>query len=361
MFASVGASLSRKFLVSVLATGFFLGVSLAVAGVVGAQQTEQMNASWYGPGFEGATTASGEPFDPYGYTAAHKTLPFGTTMEVCYEGCVNVRINDRGPFIAGRDLDLAQGAAEAIGLTAVGHATVNVTYTDGSTPAGPSGGAAPTAPRAEQPTVQPEAPAAAPSQNRANNAPQANAAADDQYAVEDQYDDGSASEDSASEDQYDDGAADENSAAGEQYDSAAADQYEPPEPAGAAPDAAALAPLAPPEPSAVEVAPLDLATPGSTVERRIQLAVAAPPVNYTGPLPEDPPAETASVAQEAPAESPATETDAEADVEKPEPGSVAAIAGMTVLPDTGGLPVMPLAGAALAASLLVVGVRAFRR
>ncbi len=359
MFASVGASLSRKFLVSVLATGFFLGVSLVVAGVVGAQQTEQMNASWYGPGFEGATTASGEPFDPSGFTAAHKTLPFGTTMEVCYEGCVNVRINDRGPFIAGRDLDLAQGAAEAIGLTAVGEATVNVTYTDGSAPVGPSGGAAP--------TVQPEVPVAEPSQSQANSVPRANAAAGDQYdddsTAEDQYadDDGS-----AQEEQYDGGDA-ENAAAADQYNSAAENQYEPPELADAGPDAGAApeapAPLAPPEPSAVEGAPLEHATPGATVGRRIQLAVAAPPENYVGALPEDPPVEaapTASVGQEAPTEAPVDAPDSEA--ARPESGSVAALAGMTVLPDTGGLPVMPLAGAALAASLmLVVGARAFRR
>ncbi|MGH3087085.1 MAG: hypothetical protein ACRDSJ_07175, partial [Rubrobacteraceae bacterium] len=74
----------------------------------------------------------------------------------------------------------------------------------------------------------------------------------------------------------------------------------------------------------------------------IQLAQAAPPENYTGPLPEDPPVETSSAGQEAP------------DARKPQSGSVAAIAGMTVLPDTGGLPLAPLAGAALI--LMVVGV-----
>jgi rare lipoprotein A len=78
-------------------------------------------ASWYGPGFEGSLTASGEVFDPYGYTAAHKTLPFGTQLSVSYAGrTVQVTVNDRGPYSGGRDLDLSQGAAEYLGLTSVG-------------------------------------------------------------------------------------------------------------------------------------------------------------------------------------------------------------------------------------------------
>jgi rare lipoprotein A len=78
-------------------------------------------ASWYGPGFEGALTASGEVFDPYGYTAAHKTLPLGTQLSVSYAGrTVQVTVNDRGPYSGGRDLDLSQGAAEYLGLTSAG-------------------------------------------------------------------------------------------------------------------------------------------------------------------------------------------------------------------------------------------------
>jgi len=78
-------------------------------------------ASWYGPGFEGLPTASGEPFDPYGYTAAHKTMPLGTELVVSYGGySVQVTVNDRGPYVGGRKLDLSQGAAEAIGLTQTG-------------------------------------------------------------------------------------------------------------------------------------------------------------------------------------------------------------------------------------------------
>lgn len=78
-------------------------------------------ASWYGPGFEGQLTASGEVFDPYGYTAAHKTLPLGTQLSVSYAGrTVQVTVNDRGPYSGGRDLDLSQGAAEYLGLTTAG-------------------------------------------------------------------------------------------------------------------------------------------------------------------------------------------------------------------------------------------------
>lgn len=89
---------------------------------------QSMLASWYGPGFHGRSTANGESYNMYGYTAAHKTLPFGTKLRVCYKGCVDVRINDRGPFIGARELDLSQGAASAIGLDAPGVDYVSVTY-----------------------------------------------------------------------------------------------------------------------------------------------------------------------------------------------------------------------------------------
>jgi rare lipoprotein A len=78
-------------------------------------------ASWYGPGFEGSPTASGEPYDPYGYTAAHKTMPLGTGLVVSYGGrSVQVTVNDRGPYVGSRELDLSQGAAEYLGLTQAG-------------------------------------------------------------------------------------------------------------------------------------------------------------------------------------------------------------------------------------------------
>jgi rare lipoprotein A len=87
-------------------------------------------ASWYGPGFEGSLTASGEVFDPSGFTAAHRTLPFGTQLTVRYRGrSAQVTVNDRGPYSGGRVLDLSQGAAEYLGLTAAGVDQVNYTVT----------------------------------------------------------------------------------------------------------------------------------------------------------------------------------------------------------------------------------------
>ena len=87
-----------------------------------------MLTSWYGPYFHGRLTANGEVYDQMGLTAAHKTLAFGTRLRVCYQGCVNIKINDRGPFIGDRELDLSRGAAEAIGLIGPGVDYVSVTY-----------------------------------------------------------------------------------------------------------------------------------------------------------------------------------------------------------------------------------------
>ena len=79
-------------------------------------------ASWYGPRFHGRLTANGERFNTNELTAAHKTLPFGTRVRV--KSLVNgkeivVRINDRGPFIKGRIIDLSKAAAQAIGLIGI--------------------------------------------------------------------------------------------------------------------------------------------------------------------------------------------------------------------------------------------------
>ena len=102
--------------------------ALLLALSTSASASGSMLTSWYGPGFHGRLTANGEVYDQMGLTAAHKTLPFGTRLRVCYQGCVNVRINDRGPFIGARELDLSRGAAEAIGLTHPGVDYVSFTY-----------------------------------------------------------------------------------------------------------------------------------------------------------------------------------------------------------------------------------------
>ena len=95
---------------------------------VSASSAQTMLASWYGPGFHGRTTANGESYNMYGLTAAHKTLPFGTKLRVCYQRCVDVRINDRGPYIGARELDLSYGAAKAVGLVYPGVANVSISY-----------------------------------------------------------------------------------------------------------------------------------------------------------------------------------------------------------------------------------------
>ena len=79
-------------------------------------------ASWYGPGFHGRRTASGERFNTNDLTAAHKTLPFGTKVKVTNTKTgqsVVVRINDRGPYAHGRVIDLSKASARAIGISGV--------------------------------------------------------------------------------------------------------------------------------------------------------------------------------------------------------------------------------------------------
>ena len=86
-------------------------------------------ASWYG--FEsGNRTANGERFNPMGMTAAHRTLPFGSIVTVTRTDngrSVTVRLNDRGPFVSGRIIDLAQGAAIALGMIDAGVVPVCIT------------------------------------------------------------------------------------------------------------------------------------------------------------------------------------------------------------------------------------------
>jgi len=83
-------------------------------------------ASVYGgrDGLCGHRTASGERLNCSAMTAAHRTLPFGAHVRVCHNGCVIVRINDRGPWVRGRHIDLSPAAAQAIGLYKTGHVTL---------------------------------------------------------------------------------------------------------------------------------------------------------------------------------------------------------------------------------------------
>jgi rare lipoprotein A len=94
-----------------------------VAAEVPEREVGRGLASWYGPRFHGRRTASGERFDQHAFTAAHRTLPFGTVVRVrsLVNGrTVEVRINDRGPFLKRRVIDLSRAAAEALGLLGSG-------------------------------------------------------------------------------------------------------------------------------------------------------------------------------------------------------------------------------------------------
>ena len=99
-----------------------------VAATSGAQAGTQTGiASWYQMG---KTTANGERYNPDGMTAAHRTLPFGTIVEVknLKNGrTVRLRINDRGPFVGGRIIDVSRGGARQLGLMGSGTARVRVT------------------------------------------------------------------------------------------------------------------------------------------------------------------------------------------------------------------------------------------
>ena len=84
-------------------------------------------ASYYGDGFHGNLTANGETFDMYALTCAHLTLPFGTILRVTNldnDREVTVRVNDRGPYVGGRIIDLSTGAAEELGMLEAGIANV---------------------------------------------------------------------------------------------------------------------------------------------------------------------------------------------------------------------------------------------
>jgi|Deesub1362A_J573_1020465.scaffolds.fasta_scaffold00171_47 rare lipoprotein A len=88
-------------------------------------------ASWYGPEFHGRPTASGEIFNMYAMTAAHRELPFGTKLRITNpenNRSVIVTVNDRGPFVSGRDIDLSYGAAREIGIINKGVARVLMEY-----------------------------------------------------------------------------------------------------------------------------------------------------------------------------------------------------------------------------------------
>ena len=97
--------------------GLRVGALVLIAS--GVAQAEVASVYGVSDGLCGSRTANGEPMSAM--TAAHRTLPFGTRVTVCHHGCVLERINDRGPFVRGRHIDLTAAAARAIGLQQAGH------------------------------------------------------------------------------------------------------------------------------------------------------------------------------------------------------------------------------------------------
>ena len=113
--------------VTFVGTAFLLlSVAILPEGAA-AQYLERGTASWYGQPFQGLETASGEIFDMNQLTAPHRELPFGTQVRVVHlrtGASVSVVINDRGPCVDGRDIDLSMAAARALGMVEEGLAAV---------------------------------------------------------------------------------------------------------------------------------------------------------------------------------------------------------------------------------------------
>jgi len=110
---------------SVCSKRTFIAMALIPFWFMNTAQAEM--ASVYGgpDGYCGSRTANGERVDCSAMTAAHRRLPIGTRVRVCHSKCVTVRINDRGPWARGRDIDLTPAAARAIGLDGTGHVTLS--------------------------------------------------------------------------------------------------------------------------------------------------------------------------------------------------------------------------------------------
>lgn len=108
----------KSLTLAALVAAFFLPVAVPANAEV---------ASYYGPGFHGRKTASGQIYNQNAHTCAHKTLPFGTYLRVTYNGkTTHCTVNDRGPFIRGRDIDLSVACARDIGLIGPGHGHVTI-------------------------------------------------------------------------------------------------------------------------------------------------------------------------------------------------------------------------------------------
>ena len=103
----------------------FIGMALMLMLFLGTAHAEMASVYGGSDGYCGSRTANGERVNCSAMTAAHRRLPFGTRVRVCHGRCVTVRINDRGPWVRGRDIDLTPAAARAIGLGGTGRVTIS--------------------------------------------------------------------------------------------------------------------------------------------------------------------------------------------------------------------------------------------
>jgi len=153
----------------------FYIASLCISQYVAAQTSapagdvwrEEGTASWYGPEFDGRPTASGEIYNSDLFTAAHPSLPFGTFLKVTNKynnRWVTVKVNDRGPFVASRIIDVSKAAADHLGMITAGTVPVIIETLPGSyaVPPPKAQAAPPPAPAAPPPPAISQAPAAAP-------------------------------------------------------------------------------------------------------------------------------------------------------------------------------------------------------
>ncbi len=128
-----------RIVMSFLRTGLApaLVLLLASANLPAAAWEQEGIASWYGGIFQGRKTANGEIYDTYLFTCAHKTLPFGTMLEVTNLAngkVVEVRVNDRGPFVDDRIIDLSYAAAHELDMIRDGTAQVRIRVEEGTMP-----------------------------------------------------------------------------------------------------------------------------------------------------------------------------------------------------------------------------------
>jgi rare lipoprotein A len=124
-----GEQIMNRFIVFILAVSLFLSSSCASARYETDMKLRYAVASWYGPDFHGKPTASGEIFDMNAFTCAHREYPFGTMLKITYlsnDRTTNCLVNDRGPFVDGRDIDLSYATAKDLGLLPAGTGAVRI-------------------------------------------------------------------------------------------------------------------------------------------------------------------------------------------------------------------------------------------